>query len=344
METYRERVARAEPRFGDLLYSREGAYFGVAAEVPADTLICLGQRMVLLRPPSGALDHRFLKYWMNSPMGRAYAQSHREGSAAPRINLPAIRSFPVPWPPIDEQRHVASTVGALDDKIESNRRTIYFATHLLDLLAAVVASDIDSVSPLVELVEVSREAVNPVSLVDTPVDHYSIPAFDESVWPERVSASSIMSSKLLIRRPSILVSRLNPRFNRTWWCEPQPKVPALASTEFLAISTPNAADLGALWLAVRDEYFRTELRRRATGTSGSHQRIRPDDALTIEVPDIRRLPEADRRRALELLELIAQRRTENVKLAALRDTLLPELLSGRIRVPEAAEAVEEIIE
>src|SRR2546421_147541 len=33
-DTYKERIARAEPRFGDLLYSREGTYFGIAAEVP----------------------------------------------------------------------------------------------------------------------------------------------------------------------------------------------------------------------------------------------------------------------------------------------------------------------
>jgi type I restriction enzyme S subunit len=30
---------------------------------------------------------------------------------------------------------------------------------------------------------------------------------------------------------------------------------------------------------------------------------------------------------------------ENIALEALRDTLLPELLSGRIRVPEAVEAI-----
>src|SRR5262245_35779768 len=48
--TYRERVRRAEPRYGDLLYSREGTYFGLSAEVPPNTKVCLGQRMVLLRP------------------------------------------------------------------------------------------------------------------------------------------------------------------------------------------------------------------------------------------------------------------------------------------------------
>jgi hypothetical protein len=39
---YRDRTARAEPRRGDLLYSREGTYFGIAAEVPPGMQVCLG--------------------------------------------------------------------------------------------------------------------------------------------------------------------------------------------------------------------------------------------------------------------------------------------------------------
>jgi type I restriction enzyme S subunit len=41
-----------------------------------------------------------------------------------------------------------------------------------------------------------------------------------------------------------------------------------------------------------------------------------------------------------LLELAWGRERETCSLAALRDALLPELVSGRIRMPEAAEAVE----
>jgi len=56
--TYRERIARAEPRYGDLFYSREGTYFGIAAEVPTGVKVCLGQRMVLIRPNAKKLGLR----------------------------------------------------------------------------------------------------------------------------------------------------------------------------------------------------------------------------------------------------------------------------------------------
>jgi type I restriction enzyme S subunit len=67
-ETYQERVQRAEPRYGDLLYSREGTYYGIAAEVPPDRRVCLGQRMVLIRPNAEFVHSRFLLYWLNSPL------------------------------------------------------------------------------------------------------------------------------------------------------------------------------------------------------------------------------------------------------------------------------------
>lgn len=120
--TYRERVKRAEPRAGDLLYSREGTYFGIAAEVPSGERVCLGQRMVLLRPNARRLNYRFLKYWLNSPVLQAHVHGQRDGSVAERLNLPTIRALPVPTPALDEQRAIAHVLGVLDDKIELNRQ------------------------------------------------------------------------------------------------------------------------------------------------------------------------------------------------------------------------------
>lgn len=121
-ETYQERIARAEPGYGDLLYSREGTYFGIAAEVPRGQKVCLGQRMVLIRPDHTVLDHRFLLYWLNSPVMEAHLLGFRDGSVAERLNMATIRALPVPIIPISEQREIASILGALDDKIELNRK------------------------------------------------------------------------------------------------------------------------------------------------------------------------------------------------------------------------------
>ena len=121
-DTYLERIDRAEPRFGDLLFSREGTYFGNAAEVPPETRVCLGQRMVLIRPKRSELNTRFLRFWLNSPMMAKHIAGFKDVSVAERLNMPTIRSLPVPRLHPDRQLRIASVLGALDDKIELNRR------------------------------------------------------------------------------------------------------------------------------------------------------------------------------------------------------------------------------
>ncbi len=121
-DTYQERISRAEPKYGDLFYSREGTYFGIAAEVPTGIRVCLGQRMVLLRPKVSKCNHRFLRYWLNSPVMASHTHGHRDGTVAERLNLPTIRQLPVAIPPLTEQCAIAHILGTLDDKIELNRR------------------------------------------------------------------------------------------------------------------------------------------------------------------------------------------------------------------------------
>jgi type I restriction enzyme S subunit len=89
----------------------------------------------------------------------------------------------------------------------------------------------------------------------------------------------VISAKLRVDQPSVLVSRLNPMTNRTWFAVPEPGLTAGCSTEFLVLKPKDGVTLGPLWLAVRDEGFRSLLAQRVTGTSGSHQRVKPQDAL-----------------------------------------------------------------
>jgi type I restriction enzyme S subunit len=283
-------------------------------------------------------DTRYLAYALES----ADVSGYITGSTQPKLTQAALAAVPITAPDATEQRAIAAVLGALDDKIESNQRAISLAGQLLDATSEKWAALVPSV-PLADLVDAQRATLSPARLGDQVVDHYSLPAFDEKGWPDHVPASSIMSNKLIVARPSILVSRLNPRFNRTWWAVPNVEVTALASTEFSCLEAVSRTELAGVWLAVRDADFRSELVQRVTGTSGSHQRIRPDDMLTIKVPDTRRLSEHDKNYALNLLDLIHVRRRENVKLSALRDALLPELLSGRIRVRQRQRAVEEIV-
>lgn len=275
--------------------------------------------------PSELIDIRFAYYLVSSlPL-----REMNNDSAVPGLNRTHAESLQILLPPMPEQRAIAATLGAFDDKIESNRRVIGAIADLLDAQSELHGRNLPTV-PLGELTVSLKDSVIPSKLGDSIVDHFSLPAFDSGAHPERVAAFSIMSNKLRVPEHAVLLSRLNPRFNRTWWASTHADTPALASTEFLVLTSDDEQQLAAVWLAVRNLYFREQLPKRVTGTSGSHQRVRPDDVLSIEVPDFSKTHETIKQGALDLLERAAALRAETERLVALRNTFLPELLSGRV--------------
>jgi type I restriction enzyme S subunit len=175
-ETYAERIARVTPSLGDLLYSREGTYFGIAAEVPAKTRVCLGQRMVLIRPDKSRLDFSFLRYWLNSPIMAAHIHGYRDGTVAERLNLPTIRALPILIPPLAEQKAIAAVLGALDDKIELNRRMNATLEAMARALFQSWFVDFDPVRAKLDgrppaALDPATAALFPEHLEDSPLGH-----------------------------------------------------------------------------------------------------------------------------------------------------------------------------
>jgi len=63
---YKERIARLEPRPRAVIYSREAGILGIACIIPPGVRLCLGQRMMLLRPETHC-DAQFMMHLLNSP-------------------------------------------------------------------------------------------------------------------------------------------------------------------------------------------------------------------------------------------------------------------------------------
>lgn len=296
---------------------------------------CIDNNMMGAIPTQ--VESRFL-YYLLSFTGVAHLV---EGSALPYLRQSDLEQIKVCLPTLYEQRAIAATLGALDDKIESNRELIRLTSLLLESYSVFWGAELPMVE-LSNLTHMLRNTVNPSKSEASRVYHYSLPAFDEKQIPEFVEPHVIKSNKIEVSRNSVLVSRLNPRIDRSWWVEVDPENRSLASTEFACLTATSDEDLARVWLAVRHPAFQDSLRHRTTGTSGSHQRVRPNDVITIEVPDFRGLSSENSERVLTLLRKIAQARKENEALSGLRDTLLPEVMSGRIRVVEARDVVRDV--
>ena len=321
--TYRDRITRAEPRHGDLLYSREGTYFGIAAEIPPNTRLCLGQRMVLIRPSPALVNDRFLLYWLNSPAMAAYTQARRDGSVAERLNLPTIRALPVPLPPLREQHRIAGILGALDDKIELNRRMSQtlesmaralfkswfvdfdpvrakaaghddhlpeqFAKQFPDSLSGSEIGAVPTgwrVRQFGAVVEQLRDQENPISSPDTQFHHYSIPAFDDGQNAVVEHGESIKSLKSRVPPGTVLLSKLNPEIERVWLVDVESHERAVCSTEFLVLAPLAPFTRSFVYCLTRSPQFRGQIDALVTGTSNSHQRAQAGSilGLTVVVP------------------------------------------------------------
>jgi len=375
--TYNERIARAEPRYGDLLYSREGTYFGIAAEVPAGIRVCLGQRMVLIRPKPSAVSFRFLRYWLNSPLMALHTAGYRDGSVAERLNLPTIRSLPVAVPPLPQQRAIAHILGTLDDKSELNRRMNETLEALARALFKSWFVDFDPVrakaegrdpslpKPLADLfpaclvdselgeipqgwevgrfgdvVEQLRDQENPLSFPDALFQHFSIPAFDEAQSPKSEYGESIKSLKSRIPAGTILISKLNPEIERVWMVDVRPGERAVCSTEFLVFCARPPFTRSYAYCLARSPLFRQQIEGLVTGTSKSHQRAQVDSVLNLAaVVPASTIVAAFDRSANSLLSRTLECRRESRSLVSLRDTLLPKLISGELRVKDAEKLV-----
>ena len=284
-------------------------------------------------------DTRFLSYMIESLDLSGFIT----GSTQPKLSQAALLSIPLRLPKLAEQRRIAEVLGALDDKIESNQAVVTRAEQLIDAIAEQKATVLPTVA-LSEVCSLSKSTWKPDTSSDQTVHLFSLPAFDEGAVPEQAAVSTIKSNKTLVDRPGILVSRLNPRISRMWWVETDATPVSVCSPEFAYLTAGDMHGLACTWLAVRSPEFRGEIVDRVTGTSGSHQRVRPADLMTIGVPDYRSLAEHTQMTVLTLLHLVSARRQQSVALAELRDALLPELMSGRMRVDEAGRLVSEALD
>ena len=342
-EDYLRWTRRVTPRAQDLVFSYE-TRLGEGALIPAGLTCCLGRRMALLRPNPKVIDPRFLLYLFLGPkFQRTITERTIHGSTVNRISLNDFPDFPILLPDITEQRRIAGVLGALDDKIESNQTVVTRAEQLIDEIAEQKATALPTVA-LSEVCSLSKSTWKPDTSSDQTVHLFSLPAFDEGAVPEQAAVSTIKSNKTLVDRPGILVSRLNPRISRMWWVETDATPVSVCSPEFAYLTAGDMHGLACTWLAVRSPEFRGEIVDRVTGTSGSHQRVRPVDLMTIGVPDYRSLAEHTQMTVLTLLHLVSARRQQSVALAELRDVLLPELMSGRMRVDEAGCLVSEALD
>lgn len=99
---YQRWTQRMVPREGDILYTREGERFGIAAPVPAGVELCISQRMMAFRIRD-TYNSAYIMWQINCRHVYAQAASDLIGAAAPHVNVERIKNFWLLTPPRHEQ-------------------------------------------------------------------------------------------------------------------------------------------------------------------------------------------------------------------------------------------------
>lgn len=330
---YAKWTKRVTPRENDLLFSYE-TRLGEAALMPGEVEACLGRRMALIRPKVELVDPRFLLYAYLSPQFQKTIELNTiHGATVNRIPLNRIGMWEIAVPPRSEQEAIAEVLGALDAKIAANSALAATSREL----AITMANITGPTTALGDVVVHHKRQTNPLELADEVVEHFSLPAFDVGGGPELIAASAIKSAKFAVESSVVLVSKLNPQTPRVWPVNARDATRRLASTEFLVLE-PSVVNPWVMWALLSQSSFRAALEAQVSGTSGSHQRVNPAGALATQILDPRSIAPRLLADIDEVLAPIDSLQFENRTLAAMRDALLPQLMSGKLRVRDAEAA------
>lgn len=376
-EKFTRDLASNSAKPGDIIVTQRGTLGQVAVlsdDAPHEKYI-VSQSQMAVRVDRTKADRDFVYYFLTSPAFNDYVAITAIQTGVPHINLGLLRDVEVVWPPLPEQRAIAATLGALDDKIELNRKMnatleamarALFRDWFVDFgptrakaegRAPYLSPDLWSLFPdrldaegkpegwetfkLGQIAEHHTATLTPARMADAEFEHFSLPAFDKGQIPAIDQGATIKSNKTIVPPESVLLSKLNPEIPRVWMPETLNARQQVSSTEFLAFTAKAGAGRSLLFCLFLDQSFREMLNGMVTGTSKSHQRISPPALLGREViTGTSQMFDVFEQSVASLLERVRSNRAESRTLAQTRDLLLPRLMSGELRVAKAERLAE----
>jgi len=355
---------KAQP--GDILFCVRGSTTGRMNW--ADREYAIGRGVAAIRhktkPELQPLVRAVIEYGLPGLLAQA------TGSTFPNVSAAQLAN--VWWPPLEEreQAAIAELFGALDDKIESNRRTSRTLEKLARAIFRAWFVDFEPVKakaagarsfpsmpqqafdalptrlvpselgPIPEGWEVGtmgdigrqrREKVSPEDTAEGTayigLEHMPRRCIALSEWGV---ANAVTSAKSRFSTGDILFGKLRPYFHKVG---PAP-MDGICSTDIVVFSSKKPEAVAWLLMAVSSDEFVSHANQTSAGTKMPRTNWKDMANFPMALPSAP-LFVAFQEVATPMLDLIRQGIYESRKLAAMRDYLLPKLLSGEVRVGDA---------
>ncbi|MGQ0632802.1 MAG: restriction endonuclease subunit S [Sporichthyaceae bacterium] len=339
---------------GDLLFARQSLTYEGAGKC---SIVLDGRpdrtwesHIIRARLDASVSCPAFFYYYFRSSLGRRSIESIIQQVAAAGIRGSDLSRLPVPHPPIAAQQAIAEVLGALDDKIAANTRLARTAEYLAAgefSRLAQLSSDVVSVGELIasaalvmsdgyrtkrsELGDAGYRIVRVADVRDGLV-HLDSPDFVLAEYATAIGQKFGIAGDILLTTKGTVG-----------------RVAVLPATGESVVYSPQLCFFRVISESVMTRSFlRLWLTSPEFLEQAGHRKNNTDMAPYINLADIRSLritlpPVAAQVEAGHVLDALEAKvhacHRENGSLAATRDALLPELMSGRLRVRDAEAAV-----
>jgi type I restriction enzyme S subunit len=356
---------------GDLLFTAAGTIGQVGIIPPKGRFskYIISNKQLRARLDNRKVDPLFAYYWFASPEMVATIQSRNTGSTIPLINLSVIKSLPIPVPPLVEQQKIVAHLSLLDDRIALLRETNATLEAIAQALFKSWFVDFDPVRAKMEgrspdgmdeataalfpdgfeestlglvpkgwrigvLGDVAltikvqlqpselHSAINYVGLEHIPRKSLSLGSWE--------TADGLESAKAKFSEDDILFGKLRPYFHKVVIAP----FSGVCSTDILVCQTRQRDFYAFTAMHLSSTMLIDYADRLSNGAKMPRIGWRDIAAYPLSIPPAPVAGEYTR-----VIELMLQRMKANIfqaqSLAAVRDTLLPRLISGQLRLPEA---------
>ena len=321
------------PEKDDILVGKDGArYFEDIVIYKQDEQPALLSSIAILRADRKKIIPEFLYYTLKTPaVKKNVRDNYGSGSAIPRIVLKDFKRMPFSFPSVDEQRKITAICSAIDSKIQVNNA---INKNLSDLLQAIYQKQFGEVSLganqgiLSDICSYSKEKV---AVSELNVNTYFS---TENMLPEKAGSTKATSLPTTLqttacRKGDTLIYNIRPYFKKIVYCEDM----CGCSTDVLCFTPVQSQYAAYLFSTLYTDKFFAFMVAGSKGTKmprGDKQQIM---TYPVILPAENELEEFNAI-AFPVLEQLNSNKAENKRLSALRDALLPKLMSGELDVSD----------
>ena len=359
---------------GDLVFPHRGNIGEVGITPDDDRRYMLSTSLMKLSPDRERVDPLYLMYFFKSAGGRAALLMNTSQVGTPGIATPlkSLKGIQLPLPPLSVQRGISDALSRLDDRINLLRETnttleaiaqALFKSWFVDFdpvrarmegrspegmdeaTAALFPDGFEEsalglvprgwrVGTLADLSDLNPEswtARNQPAAI-AYVDLANTKGNEISLVTDFAFVDAPSRARRVLRTGDTIVGTVRPG-NRSFAFIHEPVSNLTGSTGFAVLRPSAIENTEFVFLAATQEASIEHLAHVADG--GAYPAVRPDvvAGLPCVVPDSA-VMKALHESAAPLLAKVSENQKQAQTLATLRDTLLPRLISGALRLPE----------